>query len=143
MFKKPNIDKEDIEFYLNEYVLNDGDFFSVIKKIKVDKILKEQIATRWNPLTKSNTYQGWDLKVKLTFFIPDGLLDDEKDYFKDHEIGKIFQKEVERFNYSFKGDFLKKYLNYQINEFTYDGDVEELRNEKTLTELIKKVLKTL
>ena len=67
MFKKPNIDKEDIEFYLNEYVLNDGDFFSVIKKIKVDKILKEQISTRWNPLTKSNTYQGWDLKVKLTF----------------------------------------------------------------------------
>lgn len=143
MFKKPNIDKEDIEFYLNEYVINDGDFFNVIKKIKVDKILNEQIATRWNPLTKSNVYQGWDLKVKLTFFIPDGLLDDEKEYFKDHETGKIFQKEIERFNYNFKGDFLKKYLNYPINEFTYDGVVEELGNEKTLTELIKKVLKTL
>jgi len=33
MFKKPNIDIEDLEFYINEYVLNGGEPFTLIKKV--------------------------------------------------------------------------------------------------------------
>ena len=128
MFKKPNIDIEDLEFYINEYVLNGGEPFTLIKKVKVDEILKEEIATRWNPLTRSNQYLGWNLKVKLTFFVTEGA------------IGRFFYDEIEMFNNNFKGDFIKKYLNYPINEFTYDGHVEELNDENNLTESIKKVL---
>lgn len=127
MFKKPNIDKEDIEFYINEYIINGGEPFNLIKKIRVDKILKEEIATRWNRITKSNQYLGWNLKVKLTFFVAEGSM------------GRIYD-EIEMFDKNFKGDFLKNYLNYPINEFTYDGYVEELGNEKNLTESIKQVL---
>ena len=129
MFKKPNIDKEDIEFYINEFVLNGGEPFTLIKKVKVDKILKEEIATRWNPLTRSNQYLGWNLKVKLTFFVTEGA------------IGRFFYDEIEMFDRNFKGDFIKKYLNYPINEFTYDGYVKELNNEENLTESIRKILK--
>ena len=129
MFKKPNIDKEDIEFYINEYVLNGGEPFTLIKKVKVDKILKEEIATRWNPLTRSNQYLGWNLKVKLTFYVTEGA------------IGRFFYDEIEMFDRNFKGDFIKKYLNYPINEFTYDGYVKELNNEENLTESIRKILK--
>jgi hypothetical protein len=129
MFKKPNIDKEDIEFYINEFVLNGGEPFTLIKKVKVDKILKEEIATRWNPLTRSNQYLGWNLKVKLTFYVTEGA------------IGRFFYDEIEMFDRNFKGDFIKKYLNYPINEFTYDGYVKELNNEENLTESIRKILK--
>ena len=129
MFKKPNIDKEDIEFYINEFVLNGGEPFTLIKKVKVDKILKEEIATRWNPLTRSNQYLGWNLKVKLIFFVTEGA------------ISRFFYDEIEMFNNNFKGDFIKKYLNYPINEFTYDGYVEELNDENNLTESIRKILK--
>jgi len=45
------------------------------------------------------------------------------------------------FDRNFKGDFIKKYLNYPINEFTYDGYVEELNDENNLTESIRKILK--
>jgi hypothetical protein len=129
MFKKPNIDIEDLEFYINEYVLNGGEPFTLIKKVKVDKILKEEIATRWNPLTRSNQYLGWNLKVKLTFYVTEGA------------IGRFFYDEIEMFDRNFKGDFIKKYLNYPINEFTYDGYVKELNNEENLTESIRKILK--
>ena len=129
MFKKPNIDKEDIEFYINEFVLNGGEPFTLIKKVKVDKILKEEIATRWNPLTRSNQYLGWNLKVKLTFYVT------------ENAIGRFFYDEIEMFDRNFKGDFIKKYLNYPINEFTYDGYVKELNNEENLTESIRKILK--
>ena len=129
MFKKPNIDKEDIEFYINEFVLNGGEPFTLIKKVKVDKILKEEIATRWNPLTRSNQYLGWNLKVKLTFYVTEGAID------------RFFYDEIEMFDRNFKGDFIKKYLNYPINEFTYDGYVKELNNEENLTESIRKILK--
>jgi len=129
MFKKPNIDIEDLEFYINEYVLNGGEPFTLIKKVKVDKILKEEIATRWNPLTRSNQYLGWNLKVKLTFYVTEGAID------------RFFYDEIEMFDRNFKGDFIKKYLNYPINEFTYDGYVEELNNEENLTESIRKILK--
>lgn len=129
MFKKPNIDIEDLEFYINEYVLNGGEPFTLIKKVKVDKILKEEIATRWNPLTRSNQYLGWNLKVKLTFYVTEGA------------IGRFFYDEIEMFDRNFKGDFIKKYLNYPINEFTYDGFVKELNNEENLTESIRKILK--
>lgn len=129
MFKKPNIDIEDLEFYINEYVLNGGEPFTLIKKVKVDEILKEEIATRWNPLTRSNQYLGWNLKVKLTFYVTEGA------------IGRFFYDEIEMFDRNFKGDFIKKYLNYPINEFTYDGYVKELNNEENLTESIRKILK--
>ena len=129
MFKKPNIDKEDIEFYINEFVLNGGEPFTLIKKVKVDKILKEEIATRWNPLTRSNQYLGWNLKVKLTFYVTEGAID------------RFFYDEIEMFDRNFKGDFIKKYLNYPINEFTYDGYLKELNNEENLTESIRKILK--
>lgn len=129
MFKKPNIDIEDLEFYINEYVLNGGEPFTLIKKVKVDEILKEEIATRWNPLTRSNQYLGWNLKVKLTFFVTESA------------IGRFFYDEIEMFDKNFKGDFIKKYLNYPINEFTYDGYVEELNGENNLTESIKRILK--
>ena len=129
MFKKPNIDIEDLEFYINEYVLNGGEPFTLIKKVKVNKILKEEIATRWNPLTRSNQYLGWNLKVKLTFFVTESA------------IGRFFYDEIEMFDRNFKGDFIKKYLNYPINEFTYDGYVKELNNEENLTESIRKILK--
>lgn len=143
--KKPKLDVEDVELYYNEIFLKSKKF-NFIKKIKVNEILKEEYETSWNPITKTLSNLGMNVKVRITVYMPKNIMtyDENGDVvFKTPSISEKVSEDISNLDTQIGINFFKKYLNYPLVSLNYEGKVDFIDDDDMLRETIKKFLKTL